>query len=605
MFEKPSLSATPSSSEAHRIYSERHARALANAEALNKRHLQISYFRVAISVLGAVFLWLIFGSFHASGWWLLFPLVLFVALALMHSRVINERDRAKRVERFYKKGLLRLEDRWPGSGTSGVRFAESKHPFAIDLDLFGPGSLFELLCSARTPYGEETLAGWLKKPSSAEVVRARQAAVRELTSRLDLREDLAVLGEELPPDSKTKFLSDWTSSPPEKISDSLRIVGIILTFLALASLVIWAGFRNPAPLYVMMVLGLGFQATQFGMITRVLSGVQKPARTLSLMLRILKRMEQEQAESPYLKEILGKLKKEGLSTTARIAQLENLLGWQSGLQSTLIALFAAILLLNFHLATAFENWRRRNGSEVSEWLKAAGEFEALCSLAGYAYERPDDIYPEIVERGACFEATGLAHPLLSQTQAIRNSLSLSSDRRLYIVSGSNMSGKSTLMRSVGANAVLALAGCPVRAESLRLSVLNIGASIRTQDSLSEGVSRFYAEIKRLSQVIDIGKETPPSLFLIDEIMQGTNSHDRRIGAEAVARTLVDQGSIGIMTTHDLALTVFAEDPANRALNVHFEDTLIDGKMIFDYHMRPGVVEKSNALALLRAVGIKV
>ena len=603
MSEKSPLS--PSSSEAHQIYTERHAHALANAENLNKRHLLISYFRVSIFVLGAVFLWLIFGSVHASGGWILLPIFLFIVLAVIHNRVISERDRANRVERFYKKGLLRLEDMWAGSGATGIRFAETQHPFANDLDLFGTGSLFELLSSARTPYGEETLAGWLKKPAAAGVVRARQEAVRELTSRLDLREELAVLGEQLSPESKTKFLSDWTSAPPENIPEIIRIVGMVLSVLALASLISWGLLQNPLPLSVMLALGLGFQATQFGMITRVLSKVQKPARTLSLMIRILKRMEREPAESPYLKEVLGKLKKEGVSTSARISELENLLGWQSGLQSSLISLLAAILLLNFHLAVAFENWRQRNGSEISEWLKATGEFEALCSLAGYAYEHPEDIYPEIADDRVCFEADELAHPLLSQSKAIRNSLSLNSEKRLYIVSGSNMSGKSTLMRSVGANTVLALAGCPVRAKSLRLSVLNIGASIRTQDSLSEGVSRFYAEIKRLSQIIDIGRESPPALFLIDEIMQGTNSHDRRIGAEAVARTLVEQGSIGIMTTHDLALTVFAEDSANRSLNVHFEDSLIDGKMIFDYHMRPGVVEKSNALALLRAVGIKV
>ena len=251
-----------------------------------------------------------------------------------------------------------------------------------------------------------------------------------------------------------------------------------------------------------------------------------------------------------------------------------------------------------------QNTALGQGGEVMEWLKVVGEFEALCSIAGFSYEHPSDSYPEIVEGEACFVAIDLAHPLLSETQSIRNDISLSPSCQFYIVSGSNMSGKSTLMRSVGVNTVLGLMGAPVRAASLQLSVLHLGASIRTQDSLSDGISRFYAEIKRLSQVIEIGK-TQPLLFLIDEIMQGTNSHDRRIGAEAVARTLVGQGSLGIMTTHDLALTKFADSPENRSRNVHFEDTIIDGKMKFDYRMRPGVVEKSNALALLRAVGIEV
>jgi DNA mismatch repair ATPase MutS len=250
------------------------------------------------------------------------------------------------------------------------------------------------------------------------------------------------------------------------------------------------------------------------------------------------------------------------------------------------------------------------GRACAAGSRPAAAWEALCALAGYTYERPDDPFPEIADDGPLFEADGLAHPLLSAASAIRNDVRLGGEHgpRLLLVSGSNMSGKSTLLRAIGVNVVLALAGAPVRAIRLRLSPLCIGASLRTQDSLQEGVSRFYAEILRLKQIVDIAERGPcPLLFLLDEILAGTNSADRRAGADALVHVLVEKGAIGLVTTHDLALTRLVESLGDgRSANVHFEDHLDEnGRINFDYRLRPGVVEKSNALALMRAVGLDV
>jgi len=234
-----------------------------------------------------------------------------------------------------------------------------------------------------------------------------------------------------------------------------------------------------------------------------------------------------------------------------------------------------------------------------------GEFEALGSLAAYAYERPQDPFPELAEAEGCFEGEGLGHPLIPEGRNVRTDLRLSGELRVLVVSGSNMSGKSTLLRTVGVNAVLALAGAPVRARRLRLSPLEVGASIHVQDSLQAGASRFYAEITRLRQIVELTKGPRPVLFLLDEILHGTNSHDRRVGAEGVVRGLVGRGAIGLVTTHDLALALIADGLAPRAANVHFEDHLEAGKMTFDYRLRPGVVQRSNALELMRSVGLEV
>ena len=246
----------------------------------------------------------------------------------------------------------------------------------------------------------------------------------------------------------------------------------------------------------------------------------------------------------------------------------------------------------------------RSGAAIARWLTAVGELEAFCAFAAYAYEHPADAFPEVVEGSPCFDAVGLGHPLIPDERCVRNDVRLGAPQRLLIVSGSNMSGKSTLLRAVGINTVLALAGAPVRAQRLRVAPLAVGCSIRIQDSLQHGTSRFYAEITRLRQLMDLASGPLPLLFLLDEILHGTNSHDRGIGAAAVARGLLQRGAIGLITTHDLALA-HIDASLDGAANVHFEDHLENGRMVFDYRMRPGVVEKSNAVELMRAVGLEV
>jgi hypothetical protein len=271
-----------------------------------------------------------------------------------------------------------------------------------------------------------------------------------------------------------------------------------------------------------------------------------------------------------------------------------------------------LLLVRPHVALAVERWRSRYGARVREWIGTIAEFEALNSLAGYRYEHEDDVFPEIVpptgqtHGNALFDGVQLGHPLLPRATMVRNDVHLSGlDTGLLVVSGSNMSGKSTLLRTVGINAVMAFAGAPVPAVSLRLSPLAIGATLRIQDSLLEGRSRFYAEITRVRTLADIAAGPVPLLFLLDELFNGTNSHDRLQGAQGVLRSLLDRGAIGLITTHDLALTAIADDLSPRALNVHFQDSFEEGEIAFDYRMKPGPVTRSNALALMRAVGLDV
>ena len=350
---------------------------------------------------------------------------------------------------------------------------------------------------------------------------------------------------------------------------------------------------------------MAFAATQRKRVAGIIQGASGATRDLRLLGALLSRLEREPMEAPRLAELRARLDTHGHPPSRRIAQLQRQVDLLEGRANQLFAPFAALLLWATHCGLAIDAWRTECGRHLRDWIETAGELEALAAISGYAYEHPLDVFPEIDEAGPVFDGRGLGHPLLPDAACVRNDLRLDADEQAFIVSGSNMSGKSTLLRTVGVNTVLALAGSPVRAASLRVSPLAVGASIRVNDSLQEGTSRFYAEIKRLHRVVELCDGELPVLFLLDEILHGTNSHDRRIGAEALVRGLLARGAVGLVTTHDLALARIADELAPRIRNVHFEDHLEDGRMVFDYALQTGVVTKSNALALMRAVGLEL
>jgi len=270
-----------------------------------------------------------------------------------------------------------------------------------------------------------------------------------------------------------------------------------------------------------------------------------------------------------------------------------------------IALFTVPFLYTLNVALAAERWRRNHGRIVRAWIEAIGEMEALVSLAGYSYEHPDDPFPDLMEETVTFEGAALGHPLIPAKRCVRNDVSVGGNSRVLLISGSNMSGKSTLLRTVGINTVLAMAGAPVRARRLRLSPLQVGASIRINDSLHEGSSRFYAEITRIRQLLDRISQGRQLLFLLDELLQGTNSRDRKIGAEGIVRGFVTRGAVGLITTHDLAVTDLSGLGEGALHNMHFQDELLDGRMTFDFTLREGVVTKSNGVELMRSIGLEV
>jgi len=587
-------------------YQARLASRRAELTELERTDRRISGLRFLVFLAAAALIWPVVMTRSLSWVWLIPPAIVFAALVWLHERVIRRRTAGQRAVAFYEGGLGRLDDRWPGAGLAGEEFLEPEHPYADDLDLFGRGSLFELLCTARTRAGERTLAAWLLEPASPDEIRARQEAVRELRPALDLREDLARLGDGTRGEDDPESLIAWAAAPPRLTS--LRPVGVA-GFLGAANLVavgLWLlTDAGPLPLLPAALASAALVLPFRSRVRRVLADAGRPEHELALLSGVLARLERERFVSPWLARLRAALDVDGALPSRRIARLARLIELRDSRRNMIFLPLASLFLLGTQLAFALERWRAASGPAVARWLEAVGRIEALGAVAGLAYERPHDVFPEIVDHGPRFEGRELGHPLLPREQCVRNDVSLGTPLRLLLVSGSNMSGKSTLLRTVGVHAVLAQAGAPVRAAALTLSPLSIGASMNLRDSLREGTSHFYAEIKRMRRLMDLGDGERPLLFLLDELLHGTNSHDRRIGAEALIRELVGRGAIGLVTTHDLALAEIADSMGPEAANVHFEDRVHDGRMVFDYRLKPGVVAGSNALELMRGVGLKV
>ncbi len=532
-----------------------------------------------------------------SAWWLAPPAAILAGLIAIHPQRERALQRAIRSKAFYAYAAARMDNRWAGLGSQGEALRDPNHVYADDLDIFGRGSLFELLCTARTATGERTLARWLLTPGEHAAVTARQAAVAELAPRLDLREDLSVLGDDIRSALDDRRLAAWGARPPVRFFPGARWIALLLALAAAVAAGTWLlGRTTLRPFFYVAVVEILFAMSIRKQIEEVTGSVNTPARELRLIALLLDRLERESFSCPALIVLRNRL-----SAGQRIRTLERLVEWKDWAHNQIFAVIAAPLLWVPQFAMAIEAWRVECGPRIADWIAAVGEFEALGSLAAFAYERPAAVYPQLLESDPAYSAAALTHPLIPANEAVANDVELNPATPLWIISGSNMSGKSTLLRAVGISVVLAWAGAPVTARELRLSRLRIGASLRANDSLADHRSRFYAEISKLKSIVDTAGAGQQLLFLLDELLSGTNSHDRRIGAEALIRGLLERGAIGLATTHDLALTEIAT--SLHARNVHFDDLFESGNIAWDYRLRPGVVQRSNALELMRSVGL--
>jgi hypothetical protein len=595
--------ATAADSTPHKEYSLRLKTRELKAAQLQRKHLWLGNIRIAVFIAIFIQCWITGKTGFPSVYWLLVPIVLFIALVVAHRRVVSDLSKAKRAVSVYGRGLARIEDRWTGSGETGEEFKDPLHLYAEDLDIMGEGSLFQLLSAARTNMGKQCLARWLLAHAEVKEIQERQAAVAELKSRLDFREDLAVSGESERIAAKPEALIAWAREE-SGLKDG-RWWAAALAVLNIATLVF--GFMVMWTPFIISLLINGIITSRARhRLEKIFARIGDTHKNLGSLALLLRRIEVEKFDSSMLQQLQARLLTHGQPPSACIARLDTLADLDDSRHNWFVRIFDIPLLYSMQIAFALERWRRTYGSGIEAWLEVVGEIETLASIAAYAYEHPQDPFPEFAppEAEICFYGEALGHPLLPADKCVRNDVMLGGNNQVLLVSGSNMSGKSTYLRVVGINAVLAMMGAPARATRLRLSHVAVGASMRVSDSLQKGISHFYAEIKRLRQVVDLSS-TQPALFLLDEVLQGTNSHDRRVGTEGVLRTLVQNGAIGLVTTHDLALTSLEQVFPAHVRNVHFQERFEDDRLSFDYCLRAGVVTTSNGIELMKSIGLNV
>jgi hypothetical protein len=497
---------------------------------------------------------------------ILIPLCVLALLFVLHERILKSLRQNASLRLIYEQGIARLEDRWSGTGESGERYLQQAtgnlihplpdaHPYARDLDLFGSGSLYQLLCTARTRVGQDTLAAWLLSPASVAEIELRQQAIRELAPLLDFRERLALAASEIQDersgkrtgrqkavaiDSAVNPLVEWSESP-DVLNRKLRPPAIALTLVWSLSIVSWATFGWDLAALAMSIVNrtVGYRfRTQ---LRAAAAGIEAAVQDLDLLIALFSTVEHQTFSTEKLQTLQSKIRESGKSPSLALAQLKRRCDWLFSSDNLFVKILDLFVFWRAHCIFAIQSWRARHGTAVRDWLAVIGEIEALTALAVYAYENPSDTYPVFTEEAPTFDAQDFAHPLLPRTRAITNSIRLDRDLQLIVISGPNMAGKSTFIRSIGVNVVLAQAGAPVRARSMRLSPLRVAASICILDSLQGGLSRFYAEIMRLKHIDTLSRESTPVLFLLDELLSGTNSHDRRAGTESMVRSLVSRG----------------------------------------------------------------
>lgn len=593
-------------------FPERQQQFLQAEQIAQRRYNQLAFFRLIWFVVSAVAVWLLIRLDQqlVAIVTLLIGMIGFLILLKKHQTVRRERDLNHQLVFINQDEAARLKRQYLRP-EMGDQFVSPTHYYSGDLDVFGKHSLFRLLNRTHTQAGQNRLASWLKSPTAPDAIRLRQEAAAELNPQLDWRqqfEALAYMEETISrsPDALVK----WATAEIIPLPGYLSIVRFIFPAITFSLFVAWLLGYVPGS---SVLLGLAVHGLVLSQTSARAKEVSDQTFEISAALRAFRALFEHagnvQGNAVRINAIKQALTSNGDSASTAIGQLARLTeGLNYRRNPYFFLLFGIATLWDVHYLFQLERWRQTHGPTLSRWFEALGELEALNSLAGFAYAHPGYATPDIVDIGdkLTLDITAAAHPLLPQDRSIANSLKLAGSGQTILITGSNMSGKSTFLRTVGANVVLALAGAVVSAERLWCSPVRVFTSMRTQDSLEESTSSFYAELKRLQTLIGLSKQsdTIPVLYFLDEILKGTNSADRHRGAEALIRQLHQTTASGFVSTHDLELGQLT-DADGFVRNFHFQSDLHNGELIFDYKLRNGICKSFNASQLMQAIGIEI
>ncbi len=589
------------------IYQSREVEFISSAERLQKLSDRLSMARLAAFAGGLVmFAVLLSFSVIAAVVTLVVALALFTWLVIKYETTEKSRKRYLHLAEINRLELKCLEGDFSRFKT-GDEYAERDHPYSYDLDIFGKASLFQYICRTTSRPASDRLAEYLNHPASLEEILLRQEAVAELQPLTDWRQELMTLG----------YLNAGAGNDPEPLmqwlkSDDIflktvreKIVSRCLSLLALASVIAVIAGLPAVVLAPVFGVNFVFYFTRFRRISKLQEQVSRSSDLLKAYSAIIRLTEDRSFTSPLLQKLQSAFSDE-IAASDRIRQLSKLVGRLDYRLNVLVSVPLNLLFFtDIHFCLVLERWKREHASRIPGWFTAMAEFEALASLANMAFNNPGWLYPQVTEDYFVFRAEEMGHPLIPAGRRISNGFATGGTAKAIIVTGSNMSGKSTFLRTCGVNAVLAFAGAPVCASAFTVSLVRLHSSMRIADSLEENISSFYAELRRLRAIIS-GAESDPKVFLLlDEILRGTNSDDRYTGSVALIKQLTGYGAVAMVATHDLRLAALGKELPQSIENYHFDVKVNDEELFFDYRLTPGICSSFNASLLMKKMGIKV
>lgn len=557
--------------------------------------------------------------------WLLVPICMlgFGLLIRDYDKLSYQKTNITFLKEINEQEVLRQQNKLSGF-PSGQAFIDRNHPYAADLDMFGPHSLFQLINRATTESGQALLAEWLAQPASEKIILQRQQAIKELNSKLDWRQDFQAAGMHFT-NSKSGYqkLLTWIEKPATLLPDQLKYmsVSVLLALASTAAAVYFVygimyymqdfSLRYILPLIVSLIINSLYLKKLRPIAEDIIDNTHNNVIILGGYQSLITKIESGHFQSEILQRLKSAFSEGTYSAAYEISRLKNILSVfqmkgskRSVGKNDFYAIFNILWLFDVHLIILTEKWKQKNGPQLRTWAGSVSEFEVLSSVAGFAYSNPSFTFPEIQKEPYSIHFEMLGHPLLNPQRRVSNDFDLDGRGEIAMITGSNMAGKSTFLRTVGINLVLALIGAPCCAKSGRVSHMKIFTSMRTQDNLEEGVSSFYAELKRIEQLLKLIESGEPIFFLLDEMFKGTNSEDRYKGGASLIRQLSELNAFGMISTHDLELARLAAKHMIVA-NFSFNSEINSGEIIFNYLLTKGICTDFNASELMKRSGIRI
>jgi len=537
-------------------------------------------------------------------------MALFLVLVVKHEKILRKKRYTEALINVNEMSIKRINGEWKSFEDTGEFFKDGDHPYSEDLDIFGKASLFQWINTAKTHLGQNLLKTILTTtPKDTEEIRKRQDAIKDLAARLDWRQNFQAEAFISSKDMENpENLIKWSKEPGNIIKGRwaayfFRCLPFASALFALFVLAVpeVKNYFLLIPLFIHILI-IAIRYVKYKDISVELSTVGKHKDGLKVYQNMLQLIEEEKFDSDYLNEIKGKLiDKKGRKASEQMEELIKISDMIYMKNSQFYLIINIVALWDYQAQISLQNWKKKSGVNLENWLYVIGMFEALSSLAVINYDHPDWAMPKITADTSYLTAKSMGHPLLGEN-CVRNDLKIDKNDRILLVTGSNMSGKSTYLRTAGVNLVLAYSGAPVCAEEFTCSLFEIYTSMRIRDDLENNVSSFYAEIIRIKMSIDAAQNGKPVFFLLDEIFRGTNSADRHTGAKALIKMLKKLGAVGLVSTHDLELGELAKTD-DSIKNYHFQESYKGNSIHFDYKLRPGISTTRNALYLIRKAGI--